>query len=266
MHKWDARDYQKSSEVQLKWARELIAKLDLKGNERVLDIGCGDGKITAELAGCVPEGRVIGIDSSAEMIALACETFDTDSFLNLRFLRMDARELTFLDEFDVVFSNAALHWVDDHFSVLSGISRGLRSGGRVLLQMGGKGNAADMMTVISSMLREERWSSYFGGFTVPYSFYGIGEYREWLTGAGLEPLRVELIPKDMTQQGREGLMAWFRTTWHPFIQSVPDELQQKFIDEAIDTYLSEHPVDDNGLAHLGMVRLEVEAVKNTKGA
>ena len=114
MYKWDALDYQKSSEAQLKLGRELIAKLGLKGGEHVLDIGCGDGKVTAEIASRLPQGSVTGIDNSRVMIELACHTFAPDEFPNLRFIRMDARELDFQSAFDIVFSNAVLHWISDH--------------------------------------------------------------------------------------------------------------------------------------------------------
>jgi trans-aconitate 2-methyltransferase len=261
MHKWDARDYQKNSGIQLKWGRELIDKLKFRGNEHVLDIGCGDGKITAEIAGIATSGSVTGIDISPEMISLACETFPAEDYANLRFMQMDACKLEFSGEFDVVFSNAVLHWVSDHQSVLKGISRSLKKPGRILLQMGGRGNVAGMMSVVTAIMQEAEWKSCFGGFISPYSFYSPEEYNIWLPEAGLKPLRVELISKDLTQQGREGLASWFRTTWHPFIHRVPEIEQQAFIDEAINTYLQAHPADADGTVHLSAVRLEVEAAK-----
>jgi trans-aconitate 2-methyltransferase len=261
MYKWDARDYQKNSIIQLKWGRELIDKLKLRGNESVLDIGCGDGKVTAEIAAIVRDGKATGIDSSPEMISLACRTFPPCSYTNLNFIQMDMRELTFENGYDVVFSNAALHWVNDHPSILNGISRSLRKEGRILLQMGGRGNVADMMSVVAGITQDYRWKSYFAGFISPYSFYGLEEYGKWLPGAGLEPLRVELLRKDLTQQGKEGLASWFRTTWHPFIHRVPEIEQRSFIDEAIEAYLLAHPADADGMVHLAAVRLEVEARK-----
>ena len=91
MYKWDATDYQKNSAVQLTWGKELIAKLDLHGNEHILDIGCGDGKVTAEIAAHVPDGKVVGIDSSSGMIDLARATFPANNSPNLSFFQMDAQ-------------------------------------------------------------------------------------------------------------------------------------------------------------------------------
>src|SRR5690242_2945608 len=120
--RWDPRDYAAHSAAQLHWARELLAKLQLRGDESLLDLGCGDGKVTAEIAGAVPQGTVIGVDSSPEMIAFAREAFPSTRFPQLQFHCMDVRSLQLDSIFDVVFSNAALHWVDDHLKVLRGVS------------------------------------------------------------------------------------------------------------------------------------------------
>src|SRR5512133_3316891 len=137
MTAWNPSDYAQHSSAQQIWARELIAKLHLAGHERVLDIGCGDGKVTAEIASAVPRGSVVGIDNSTDMIGYAKAAYEAG---NLRFQVADAAALPFQAEFDVIFSNACLHWIYDHKPVLAGIRRSLAPGGRVLLQMGGKGN------------------------------------------------------------------------------------------------------------------------------
>src|SRR5580693_224613 len=109
--KWNAADYAANSVVQQSWAREIIARLKLRGDEHVLDVGCGDGKVTAEIARAVPRGSVTGMDASPQMIEFAKKNFPTTEFPNLRFRVMDARKIKFDRQFDVAFSNAALHWV-----------------------------------------------------------------------------------------------------------------------------------------------------------
>jgi len=262
MYRWDALDYQKSSAAQLKLGRELIAKLGLKGSEHVLDIGCGDGKVTAEIAARLPQGSVTGIDSSQEMIGLARRTFAPDEFSNLRFIHLDARELNFHSEFDIVFSNAVLHWISDHRSVLKGIYTSLKTPGRLLLQMGGRGNVSDVTKTVLGIIAQPEWSPFFRDFTPPYSFYGTEDYNIWLPEAGFKPLRIELIARDMTQPGREGLAGWFRTTWHPFIHRVPEIMRQNFVNEVMDQYLHQHPADAEDIVHIAAIRLEVEAVKS----
>ncbi len=260
---WDAADYERSSSAQHKWAKELIAKLNLKGVEHLLDIGSGDGKVTAEIAEILNGGLAVGIDSSEEMITLARTRYSKNQFANLQFLQADARSLPFENTFDVVFSNATMHWILDHQPVLKGIAQSLRPGGCILLQMGGKGNGAGIISVLEEMMALSQWCDYFVDFTFPYGFYDAEDYQSWLADLGLKPVRVELIPKDMTHLGREGLEAWFRTTWIPYTQRVPDSERSSFTTQLIDRYLDCYPVDKDGLAHVQMVRLEVEAIKES---
>ena len=164
--RWDAEEYARNSAAQQGWARELIEKLALSGRESVLDLGCGDGKVTAEIARLLTAGRALGVDSSPDMISLARRSFPASRHPNLRFQPGDARTLEFDGEFDVVFSNATLHWVLDHGPVLKGAARSLRPGGRLLFQMGGRGNGAEVFDVARQMTAGE-WGCYFDGFAFP---------------------------------------------------------------------------------------------------
>ena len=258
---WDPKDYAKNSQNQFQWAKELIPKLKLQGNEALLDIGCGDGKITAEIAKCLPNGRASGIDSSAQMINLAQGTFPKKEYPNLDFHVMDARKLAFNQEFDLIFSNAALHWIVDQKSVLQGVQRSLKPKGRLVVQMAGKGNAQDIIAILSDLLTESPWKPFFSGFAFPYGFFSAEEYAAFLVEAGLKPFRVELFSRDMKHAGAEGLAGWIRTTWLPYTERLPIEKRDLFVDEIVKRYLKNHPVDAEGVVHLGMMRLEVEAYK-----
>lgn len=259
MVKWDAVDYARNSTAQLGWALELIEKLKLKGNERVLDLGCGDGKVTAEIARAAPRGSVLGVDLSKDMIELATDSFPSGEWPNLSFALGDASDLHCRPEFDVVFSNATLHWVRDHHPVLQGIRQALKPGGRALLQMGGRGNAAEVLRIAEEFASSGKWSTYFRDFEPVYGFYGPEEYVPWLKEAGLEPVRVELIPKDMAQHGREGLAGWVRTTWLPYTQRVPEELRDDYVSDVVNLFTERFPPDADGAVHVQMQRLEVEA-------
>jgi trans-aconitate 2-methyltransferase len=258
---WNAADYHKSSPAQQLWAKELISKLRLSGNERVLDIGCGDGKVTAAISACVPKGSVTGIDNSPDMCRFAREHFPPGTHPNLSFVLMDAGQLEFSEAFDVVFSNAALHWIPDHKPLLAGIARSLCPGGRLLVQMGGKGNAAQTFEALTALLEKPRWAGYFDGFSFTFGFFGPEEYRQWLAGAGLEPVRVELITKDMVYPDRDAFAGWIRTTWLPWMARLPEHEKPVFIEALIDEYLALYPAGADGIIHVGMVRLEAEAVK-----
>ena len=258
-YQWNAADYARASSEQQQWARELIAKLRLQGHERVLDIGCGDGKVTAEIAASLPQGAVVGVDNSPAMIALAQASYPRSQWASLAFQLADAAALPFAAEFDVVFSNATLHWVLDHVPVLRGIRRSLRPGGTVLLQMGGRGNAQGVIAAVEQVAGAPAWRSYFEGMRFPYGFYGPEEYRPWLAEAGLTARRVEIIPKDMRHAGRAGFEGWFRTTWLPYTQRVPEALRPAYEEQVVTTYLEKNPPDAAGTVHVQMSRLEVEA-------
>lgn len=261
MYQWDAREYRDSSSNQKRWALELLARLELRGGERVLDIGCGDGEITAAIARMAPRGFTLGIDSSKDMVELALRQYPPDRCPNLGFLLKDAREIDFTGEFDAVFSSASLHWVRDHQPVLSGIRRCLKPGGRALLQMGGRGNAATVLAALEEVLRLPRWAGYFEGFGFPYGFYGPEEYRSWLESRGFRVLRLELVPREMRHDGGGEFAAWLRTTWLPYTQRVPESQREGFIAEIVAAHARVKPPEADGSVRFDMVRLEVDAVK-----
>lgn len=260
-YNWNAADYEKHSQAQQQWARELITKLCLKGTEDVLDLGCGDGKVTAEIAQSVGNGSVIGVDNSVPMIELARERYPSRGYTNLSFKTMDARALTFDECFDVVFSNAALHWVKNHKPVVEGIYRSLKPSGKILLQMGGKGNARDIVKVIRDIQSDPIWQPYFEDFEFPYGFFGVTEYESLLLNSGFNVIRVELIPKDMEHDGKSGLEGWIRTTWLPYIERIPEAVRDNFISTISERYLEKAPMTSDGKVHVAMVRIEVEAEK-----
>jgi trans-aconitate 2-methyltransferase len=237
--RWNAADYAAHSSVQQTWARELIAQLRLRGDEHVLDVGCGDGKVTAEIARAVPRGAVVGVDASAEMIAFAQKTFPSKKSPNLEFHVMDARHVSFDRRFDLLFSNAALHWVDDHRAFLRGAASVLKPGGRLIVSCGG----------------------FFRKLEKPYFFYSPADYEKWLPRFGFRNHRVELAPKDAVYNGRDGFAAWLRTTWLPYVQRVPEDLREEFIAGIAGRYLAKRPPDADGRVHVRMVRLEIDAVR-----
>jgi len=291
--RWNAADYAANSVVQQTWARELIARLQLRGDERILDVGCGDGKVTAEIARAVPRGTAVGVDASAEMIAFAQETFPGSAISNLAFQICDARHIrpaalspgalasrrripgvpagrrrsqdhgegSKTRLFDLVFSNAALHWVDDHRAFLRGATDVLKPGGRLVVSCGGKGNAHEVFLALRPEMRLRRWRGFFRKLEKPYFFYSPADYQKWLPRFGFKMNRVELAPKDAVYQGRNGFATWLRTTWIPYVQRVPEELREEFIAGVVDRYLVKHPPDAEGRVHVRMVRLEIDAVR-----
>lgn len=261
MVRWDARDYHSNSTMQQQLALALLDTIPLRGDEQVLDIGCGDGKLTAEIARRAPRGSVLGIDLSEEMIGFAMDAYPPAAASNLAFQVCDATRLPFRETFDLAVSFATLHWIADHPAVLRGVERGLRSGGRLVFQCGGRGNLDELTPSAEVVMRAEKWRAYFEEVAMPWSFYGPAEYEDWLLQAGLTPRRVELVPKMARHAGQDGLTAWIRTTWLPYLQRLPEELRSELAGEIAQEYVKSHPPDREGCVQVPMIRLEVEATK-----
>jgi trans-aconitate 2-methyltransferase len=148
-------------------AREVLALLDLKGSERVLDVGCADGKITAEVATRVPRGEVLGVDASQDMITFASSHFGPAVRPNLRFEVADARQLRFKNELDLVVSFNALHWIPEQEAALRSIRSAMTADGRALLRLFPRASAR------VSKMSSKRFGCHpdgaltFGSFTIP---------------------------------------------------------------------------------------------------
>jgi trans-aconitate 2-methyltransferase len=136
---WNASDYANQSQAQFKWATEMISTMTISQEDSILDIGCGDGKITALLAKMCLRGHVVGIDVSQDMIEMAKFKYNLKEYANLSFQHLLAQQLLFKEEFDIVFSNSTMHWIVDHIPVLKGIYSALKPNGRVYLKFGGLG-------------------------------------------------------------------------------------------------------------------------------
>lgn len=261
MSKWNAEAYYKNSANQQRWARELIAKLDLQGNEKILDIGCGDGKITAEIATYLTTGSILGIDNSPEMINFAQSKFPQRQFSNLSFQLADARQLNFYNEFDIVISFACLHWVIDHIPVIEGIKNSLKPDGRILLMFVGRDDNNAFMNITKELTRSEKWSNYFQSFTLSLRLYTPDEYHEILNCVGLKATRVELVSTEATFEGKEGLQRFIQTTFVPLQDKLQGNLLEEFVAEIVDKYVDKYPLDSVGLIHVNRKKMEVEAIK-----
>jgi len=142
MTEWNAVGYSEISSLQEAMAEEQLALLDLAGTERILDVGCGDGKITAKIAARLPRGSTLGVDPSREMIAFASSHFGAPAHPNLHFDVADVRRLPYRNQFDLVVSFNALHWVTQQDEALRSIREALKPAARDRCRAGGGSSPA----------------------------------------------------------------------------------------------------------------------------
>jgi len=238
MAEWNAGEYSRHSSLQAALAEEHLGRLTLEGAERVLDIGCGDGKITAEIAARVPRGSVLGIDPSQNMIAFASRHFGPATRPNLRFEVADVRRLPYRQEFDRVISFNALHWVQEQGAALRSIRAALVDAGQALLRFVPEGQRKCLEDVIEDVRHSARWASYFTSFQKPYAHFSPDEYQDVARQNGFRILQMRLEDRAWDFQTREAFAAFGRATFVEWTRYLPESDWPTFIMEVLDRYRS----------------------------
>lgn len=213
MQTWDPASYDINARFVTDLGAAVVDLLDPEVEERILDLGCGDGPLTAELA--ARGAHVIGVDASHEMVRAARER-GVDARV------MDGHALTFEDDFDAVFSNAALHWMKRPDEVLAGVARALRPGGRFVGEMGGHGCVASVVTAMLAVL-ERRGVN--GRALIPWYFPTPDDYTERLERAGFTVRTMLHFPRPTPLPG--DVVAWLDTFAGPFVAEVDDPDEAK---------------------------------------
>ncbi len=221
--KWDTELYDTRHAFVWEKAKGLVELLAPKPGERILDLGCGTGALTAEIAACGAE--VFGIDRSVEMIAEASKKFP-----GLRFEVTDARELAFAGEFDAVFSNAVLHWIREPERVIAGVEKALKPGGRFIAEFGGKGN---IQRLVDGMERACQAMGVCQAVTSAIWYYpSIAEYSGLLEIHGLEVRHAALFARPTKlEEGKKGLENWIHMFAQAFVDAVGPKRLEAWICE-----------------------------------
>jgi len=214
---WDARLYEEKHSFVWKQAESLVEWLAPKPGERILDLGCGTGHLTAQIASAGVS--VLGIDSSPEMIEEARR-----SYPRLRFDIVDARHLAYADQFDAVFSNAVLHWIIEADLVVQGVSRALRPGGRFVAEFGGKGNVKAILAAVRNTVRVVGC----GPVDSPWFFPSVAEYASLLEKVGLEVTLATLFARPTSLEGEAGMRHWIEMFGGHFLTQVPQDRREEF--------------------------------------
>ena len=260
-YEFDGKGYQQASSHQKEWGLRLIQELNVGGNEEILDLGCGDGGLTAHLAELVPRGRVLGIDASVGMIAAARER--QASAANLAFLLGDISELSFDSEFDIVFSNATLHWVKDHEPMLRNLYRSLKPGGVLRINFAADGNCSRFFKVIRQAMEQPSFAQYFSHFDWPWFMPTIDEYSALVHRLPFAEVRVWGENADRYFPDEEALIKWIdQPSLVPFLQSVADDTKEQFRSWVIARTIAETQ-QDNGSCFETFRRVNVFAKKQS---
>ncbi len=236
---WLAADYARHSSLQEAMAADVLALLDLCGNEKVLDVGCGDGRLSARIADRVPAGEVVGVDASADMIAFAAAHFGhegTESHPNLRFDVNDARALHFPAEFDLVLSFNALHWVPEQDAALRGIAGALRAAGRATLRLVVKGTLCSLEEVAEVTRTSSRWAPHFIGFVDPYLRLDAAQYAALAEGQGLNVLSQHTRVMSWDFRTRAAFFGFCRAGFGAWTHRLPEDSRDDFIEDVMRAY------------------------------
>lgn len=254
---WDGRDYERHSPHQREWGNSLIGELRLRGDERILDLGCGDGSLTRKLADLVPRGSVLGIDAAPEMLEAARAKCGP----NMRLQQLDINALAFEAEFDVVFSNASLHWVHDHAVLLRNIHRALRPGGIVRVQFGCDGNCPNLLACLRRQMAIPPFPEAFAGFRWPWYFPALPAYKDVLRRSAFAQWRAWIENKDQRFPSAEAIVGWIdNPCLIPFVQALPAGLRKRFRDGVVEAMLVRTRQPDG--SHIEpFVRMNVRARK-----
>jgi trans-aconitate methyltransferase len=243
---WDPQQYQERYAYVFQYGEALLDVLVPQAGERILDLGCGAGQLTAAIA--QRGAAALGIDASTEMIAQARANFPA-----LDFRVGDATNFSVNEPLDAVFSNAALHWVKNAGAAAACVSRALKPTGRFVAELGGHGNIQSIVNAIHEVL---------GPVELPWFFPSIGEYASLLEPHGLEVRRAELFDRPTRVEGEDGMEHWLAVFGASIVAGLPDA-RQKEIWTAVAHKLRPQRYRDGGWT-LDYRRLRVVAVRQTE--
>ena len=250
---WNADAYHRVSGPQVAMAQAVLDRLQLTGDETVLDAGCGSGRVTRLLLERLPRGRVIAVDSSPEMLARARAELDP--------ARVDIREADLAnlrlapgERVDTVFSNAVFHWVADHDALFASLAAGLVPGGRLSAQCGGAGNVAAVHQAALDAAADAGLEAHFAGWPRPWNFATPEQTEARLRAAGFDDVRCWLqiwpVEPDEPRAFLETLCLG------PHLERLPQDDHERFVD-AVMARLGERPT-------LDYVRLNIVAVRGSQ--
>ena len=239
---WDARAYHTVSEPQFEWGKRVLSTLELRGNEVVMDAGCGTGRLTTLLAERIPDGLVAAVDRSENMVRVAAETLAPFADRVLVALA-DLTALPFRHRLDVVFSTATFHWVQDSDALFANLLMSLTPGGRLHAQCGGEANLARIHHRAHELMQTPDFAAMFRDWQEPWRYAGSDATRRQLMQAGFVDVETNVEESPVTFANAESFAAFVSTVvLRPFLARIPDSnLRTSFVERITEAAASDDP-------------------------
>lgn len=258
MREWNAEAYHRVSDPQYEWGLPVLDKLPLEGHERVLDVGCGTGRLTEKVIERVPRGEVVALDLSFNMLQTAREYLQPRYAGRVRFAQADAAALPMSRHADAIFSTATFHWVLDHPMLFKSLYAALKPGGRLVAQCGGVRNIQRVRDRCAQLASEAAFAPYFAGWTGPWHFADPQETEDRLRQAGFVDARADLESKSFGPPDADAFREFVTSVvCRHHLSRLPDaESQDRFMDA-----LTEKAATDDPPFELDYWRLNIEARK-----
>jgi trans-aconitate methyltransferase len=225
--RWDAEKYDSVKAPQIDAGRELIAMAKVRDTDSILDIGCGTGTLTIELARLASKGNVIGIDPSEEMLEKARKVSADKG--NINFIQIDAQSIDFTKRFNFAFSNSVFQWIKEQQQVMGFVYRSLKQGGRIAFQLPAKDFCREFFDYINNSIALLDLEKYYTNWVSPWYFPTKEEYETLLNNAGFGNINVSYKDYRLVFENvNEVLDSWVSTGLRPYLSVLPDKKQEYF--------------------------------------
>jgi trans-aconitate methyltransferase len=257
---WNADVYHKVSAPQFTWGQAVLDRLPLRGEELVLDLGCGTGRLTALLLDRLPHGRAIGIDLSANMLATAQRELAPEHRPRAAFVHADISVLPVAGRADAIFSTATFHWVHDHERLFRSLFQALKPGGRVVAQCGGGPNIKRHHDRASALMRQPEFAPFYATWVSPSHYADPETTRTRLEAAGFVDVMTRITPAPAVFPDRQAFVEFISAVnFRHHLAPLPAERKQQFVDT-----LADQAAADPLPFEIDYWRLDFDATKPTR--
>ncbi|MDR1906253.1 MAG: methyltransferase domain-containing protein [Clostridiales bacterium] len=254
---FDGEKYRQASKHQKEWGNKLISELNLLGDEEVLDLGCGDGALTEQIAILVPNGNVVGIDASIGMIRVAQKLKQP----NLSFVCADINDIEYENRFDIVFSNAALHWVKNHKKLLKSSLKALKRGGCITWNFGANGNCENFCDIVKTVMKSPIYRNHFFDFEWPWYMPLEDDYNALIKSVGFSESEISYENADRYFENSDEMIKWIdQPCLVPFLKILPNDKKEDFRNMVVKIMI-DRTKQPNGKCFETFRRLNVKAIK-----